>query len=211
MKKEPQIVVVHNGKGGVGKTTTTMGLAAILAEKYQVSVVDTDEQGSCTWWASRGEMPFNCVQMTKPEDLQNLKQLQGYNLVLVDTPPALRATALAAMIKIADYVVLPSPCAPMDLVALIQTVQEVVSPTKIPHRVLFTKVDSRSLGEAIEAQNQLMSLGIPTCHSFVRAYKSHERAALEGATVVQMRGKQAREAEADYRRVADELQRDWRN
>jgi chromosome partitioning protein len=26
-----------------------------------------------------------------------------------------------------------------------------------------------------------------------------------------MRGKQAREAEADYRRVADELQRDWRN
>jgi chromosome partitioning protein len=211
MKKEPQIVVVHNGKGGVGKTTTTMGLAAILAEKYQVSVVDTDEQGSCTWWASRGEMPFNCVQMTKPEDLRNLKQLQGYNLVLVDTPPALRATALAAMIEIADYVVLPSPCAPMDLVALIQTVQEVVSPTKIPHRVLFTKVDSRSLGEAIEAQNQLMSLGIPTCHSFVRAYKSHERAALEGATVVQMRGKQAREAEADYRRVADELQRDWRN
>jgi chromosome partitioning protein len=149
--------------------------------------------------------------MTKPEDLRNLKQLQGYNLVLVDTPPALRANALAAMMEVADYVVLPSPCAPMDLVALIQTVQEVVSPTKIPHRVLFTKVDSRSLGEAIEAQNQLMSLGIPTCHSFVRAYKAHERAALEGATVVQMRGKQAREAEADYRRVADELQRDWRD
>jgi chromosome partitioning protein len=211
MKKEPQIVVVHNGKGGVGKTTTTMGLAAILAEQYQVSVVDTDEQGSCIWWASRGEMPFHYDQMTEPKDLRNLKQLQGYNLVLVDTPPVLRSTALAAVMEIADYVVLPSPCAPMDLTILIQTVQEVIVPTQVPHRVLLTKVDSRSLGEAIEAQNQLMSLGIPTCHAFVRAYKAHERAALEGATVIQMRGKQAREAEADYRRVADELQRDWRN
>jgi chromosome partitioning protein len=211
MKKEPQIVVVHNGKGGVGKTTTTMGLAAILAEQYQVSVVDTDAQGSCSWWASRGEMPFHSELITQPQDLRNLKQLQGYNLVLVDTPPVLRSTALAAVMEIADYVVLPSPCAPMDLAILIQTVQEVIVPTEVPHRVLLTKVDSRSLGEAIEAQNQLMSLGIPTCHAFVRAYKAHERAVLEGATVVQMRGKQAREAEADYRRVADELQRDWRN
>lgn len=211
MDKTPRVVVIHNGKGGVGKTTTTMGLATIWSENSKVSVIDADAQGSCTWWASRGEMPFDLDQLDQPEDLRNLSQRQGYNLVLIDTPPALRSTSLTAVMEVADYVVLPTPCAPMDLSVLIQTVKEVVAPTGIPHRVLLTKVDSRCLGEAIEVQNQLLSLGIPTCHAFVRAYKAHERAVLEGTTVTQLKGKQAREAEADYRRVADELQRDWRN
>jgi chromosome partitioning protein len=211
MKQTPKIIIVHNGKGGVGKTTTTMGLAAIFAESMEVAVVDADEQGSCSWWAERGEMPFQFSKVTDPKELLQLKQIQGYNLVIVDTPPALQPTVVTALIEIADYVVLPSPCAPMDLAILVQTVQEVVAPTKISHRVLLTRVDSRSLREAIDAQNQLLSLGIPTCHSFVRAYKAHERAALDGTTITQAKGKQAREAEADYRRVADELKRDWRN
>jgi chromosome partitioning protein len=211
MNETPIIIIVHNGKGGVGKTTTTMGLAAIFAETMEVAVVDADEQGSCSWWAERGEMPFQFSKVTEPEELRQLKQIQGYNLVIVDTPPALQPAVVTALMEIADYVVLPSPCAPMDLAILVQTVQEVVAPTKVAHRVLLTRVDSRSLREAIDAQNQLLSLGIPTCHSFVRAYKAHERAALDGATITQAKGKQAREAEADYRRVADELKRDWRN
>jgi chromosome partitioning protein len=211
MNETPRIIIVHNGKGGVGKTTSTMGLAAIFAETMEVAVVDADEQGSCSWWAERGEMPFKFSKVTEPKDLRQLKQIQGYNLIIVDTPPALQTDVLAAMMEIADYVVLPSPCAPMDLAILVQTVQEVVAPTKVPHRVLLTRVDSRSLREAIDAQNQLLSLGIPTCHAFIRAYKAHERAALDGTTIVQSKGKQAREAEADYRRVADEIKRDWRN
>lgn len=83
-------------------------------------------------------------------------------------------------------------------------------PVGVAHRVLLTKVDPRSLGEALEAQNTLMELGIPACNAFIRAYKAHERAALEGVTIAKWRGKNAREAEADYRRAADEIQRDWR-
>ncbi len=83
-------------------------------------------------------------------------------------------------------------------------------PVGIAYRVLPTKVDARSLGEALEAQNTLLELGIPACHAFVRTYKAHERAALDGSPITKWRGKNAREAEADYRRVADELQRDWR-
>jgi chromosome partitioning protein len=65
------------------------------------------------------------------------------------------------------------------------------------------------LGEALEAQNTLLDMGIPACHAFIRAYKAHERAALEGQSMIQWRGRNGREAEADYRRVAEEIQRDW--
>jgi chromosome partitioning protein len=42
----------------------------------------------------------------------------------------------------------------------------------------------------------------------VRAYKAHERAALDGKPITRWRGPNAREAEADYRRVAEELKRE---
>jgi chromosome partitioning protein len=99
----------------------------------------------------------------------------------------------------------------MDLAALIDTVRQAVMPMDVAHRVLLTRVDSRALGEALEAQNTLIELGIPTCHAFVRSFKAHERAALDGVAIAQWRGRNAKEAAADYRRVADELQRDWRN
>ncbi|AFZ31775.1 MULTISPECIES: ParA family protein [Chroococcaceae] len=206
----PKIIVVSNGKGGVGKTTTAMGLSAIFSERYEVLTVDADSQGSCSWWATRGKMPFDVAQETDPKLLGRLRKVEGYDFVIVDTAPALRSDALKAVIAIADYMVLPTPCAPMDLSALIEVVKATVKPAGIPHRVLLTKVDVRSTGEALEAQNTLIKLGIPVCKTFIRIYKAHERAALEGLPITQLKGKNAREAAADYRRVAAEIQRDWR-
>ena len=97
----------------------------------------------------------------------------------------------------------------MDLAALIETVRTTVRPAGVSHRVLLTRVDPRSLREALEAQNTLMELGIPVFHAFVRSYKAHERAALDGQTINQWQGKYGKEAKADYYRVVDEIQRDW--
>jgi chromosome partitioning protein len=206
-----KVLAVINGKGGVGKTTTSINLAATFAEHQKVLLVDADPQGSASWWVDRNAngIGFDIAQDHNPENLAKLPQFKGYDLVIVDTPPALRSEALMAVVAIADYLVLPTPPAPLDLAALIETVKETVLPANVAHRVLLTRVDPRSLNEALEAQNTLMEVGIPACHAFVRAYKAHERAALEGKTILQWRGKNAREAEADYRRVADELQRDW--
>lgn len=208
----PKVIAILNGKGGVGKTTTSINLAASFAEKKKVLLVDADVQGSASWWFSRSDsgMGFDLSQETNPKLLKSLRSIKGYDLVVVDTPPALHSQALAAVVTNADYLVLPTPPAPMDLAALIDTVKEAVTPVGTPHRVLLTKVDTRSLREALEAQNTLLNLGIPACNAFVRIYKAHERAALDGVAITQLRGKNAREAESDYRRVADELQRDWR-
>jgi chromosome partitioning protein len=206
-----KILAVVNGKGGVGKTTTAVNLAAILAQHKQVLLVDADPQGSATWWIERtnAQMDFDLAQETEPKVLSGLNKLSDYDVVVVDTPPALRSEALKTAIATADYVVLPTPPAPMDLSALIETVQKVVIPSTVSHRVLLTKVDPRSLKETLEAQNTLLQLGIPVCHAFIRNYKAHERAVLEGTPITQWRGKNAREAEADYRRVTEEIQRDW--
>lgn len=206
-----KILVVLNGKGGVGKTTTAINLAAAMAATDRVLLVDADPQGSATWWFEHGNQPmgFDLRQEINPTQLTALRHGGDYDLVVVDTPPALASEALAAVIPVADYIILPTPPAPMDLTALIETVRVTVTPQGIAHRVLLTRVDPRSINEALDAQHTLKELGIPACNAFIRAYKAHERAALEGVPITLWHGNNAREAEADYRRVAEEIRHDW--
>lgn len=202
-----KIIAVANGKGGVGKSTTTVNLAGVLGEKRRVLVVDSDPQGSATWWMERSEEPgaADVVQETDPWMLGRIREVGGYDLVLVDTQPALRAEALGAVVGASDYVVLPSPPAPMDVVALIETVRQEVRPTGARHRVLLTRVDARSRGEAEEAREALAGAGIPVFDNLVREYKAHRTASLLGIPISRLGLSRGRNAEDDYRKVAGEL------
>jgi len=52
------IIGVIGRKGGVGKTTIAVHLAAELSTgKQTVAVVDCDAQGSATYWSDPGQLP----------------------------------------------------------------------------------------------------------------------------------------------------------
>ena len=59
------MLAFSNNKGGSGKTTTTVSLAAALAERgLRILVVDLDPQGSATTWLGARESPIGLVEFS---------------------------------------------------------------------------------------------------------------------------------------------------
>ncbi|WOP50635.1 ParA family protein [Xanthomonas euvesicatoria] len=121
-----KILVLASQKGGAGKTTLAAHLAvsAELNGLGPVVLIDTDPQGSLSaWWNSR-EADTPALAETKlaelPAKLEALAK-GGFKLAVIDTPPAITA-AIRDVVRLADFVLIPTRPSPHDLRAVGSTV-----------------------------------------------------------------------------------------
>jgi chromosome partitioning protein len=114
-----KIVTFVNQKGGVGKSTITINIAAILSEKYKVLLLDTDSQGSSEDWGiariSKLESANKLRVFSKhyrgikkaTEVSMDLQEIAGsYDIVIVDTPGRNELVSLG-VIAAANLVIIP--------------------------------------------------------------------------------------------------------
>ncbi len=120
------IIGVLNQKGGVGKTTIAVNMAATLALRgRRVLLVDADPQGSSLAWSSAREAPplFSVVGMAKPTLHREMPDIaQDYDAVLIDGAPRVNDLGRAAILA-SDMVVVPVQPSPYDVWAAADTVQ----------------------------------------------------------------------------------------
>ncbi len=112
------IIGVLNQKGGVGKTTLAVNLAAAISRRGdRVILIDADPQGSALdWAAARQEAPlFSVVGIPKASIHKELPALgRDYDHCIIDGPPRVTDLARSAILA-SDIVVVPVQPSPYDI------------------------------------------------------------------------------------------------
>ena len=189
-----QIVGVCGRKGGSGKTTTAVHLAAEMTSRGLSTVlIDCDTQGSAKHWSAPGLLPMK-VDPRPLEPNQNIPQWSAgiraiaADFLILDSPPHLDA-ALGGVIGLSDLAVIPCGPSGLDLIATAETVSlvreirtatggEKPRITLVPNRVDQRTASGRQLETALEDLGEDVS---PAIHSRTALADSFNLGAWVGA------------------------------
>jgi len=123
----PFVVAVLCQKGGVGKTTLTLNLAACAhLSGLRTLAIDCDRQGSLfDWYSARSDgsrlAGLTVIRADRALTLPKFRELtSGYEVALVDGPPRLGDVTRAAAVA-ADVVLIPARPGPFDTWAASET------------------------------------------------------------------------------------------
>lgn len=194
------IVTVASFKGGVGKTTTAVHLAAYLQKRGKTLLVDGDPNRSCVAWAKKGLLPFQVV-----DERQAVKAVRGFEHVVIDTQARPSDEDLQTLIAGCDMLVIPTTPDALSLGALLQMLIALKAYQGESYKILLTVTPPPPSREAEEAREQLMSAELPLFKSQIRRYTAYKKAALEGTIVIETHDPKARTAWEDYLAVGKEI------
>jgi chromosome partitioning protein len=195
------IITIAQHKGGVGKSTSAVHLAALLNEQAPTLLVDGDPNRSATAWNARGGLPCRVI-----DERQAARYAREFENIVIDTAARPDRADLEALAGGCDLLILPTTPDALSLDALIQTVDVLKALNTDKYRVLLTMTPPTPSRDAVEARELLSGAGIPLFNASIRRRVAFQKAALAGTTVKEVADTRAADGWADYAEVLKEIQ-----
>src|SRR3984957_18746964 len=207
------IIVVANSKGGVGKSTLAVHLAAWLFEQgHTVTLANCDTQHSSSQWAAEAVPGVKTVQLADPNEiLDQLPTLSEQNdYVVADGPGSNTETSRALLLR-ADLALVPCKASMLEVRALAQATNVLRQAQDIrggkPRAIIVLSMVGKNYRLTQDMKDAAEALELPLAKTAVTLKQIYADAPGQKAVVWQL-GARAREAakevEALFREILPE-------
>jgi chromosome partitioning protein len=199
--KTKMIITTASFKGGVGKTTTAVHLAAYLQKHGETVLIDCDSNRSALMWAKCGEgMPFKVIS-----EHQAIKEIRRYQHVVIDTQARPENEVMQELVDGCDVLILPTTPDALSLRPVLQTAKLLQGLNSSQYKVLLTRVPPPPQKEGDLAREMLEDAGLPVFTTRVREFKVYQKAALLGKLVNSVSDRKGGIAWSDYAALGEEI------
>jgi len=195
------IITVASHKGGAGKTTTAVHIAAYLQSLAPTLLLDGDETRNATAWSRKGPgFPFKIA-----DEIQAARLAREYEHTVIDTGQRPKHADLKALAEACDLLIIPTAPASLDVEGLVLTLNALAEIGSTNYRVLITKTPPPPQSEGSRLRSELTKSGVPLFSVDIPMLKCFEKATSAGLTVNQVEDPRAERAWASYAAVGKEI------